>query len=177
MLNANIAKRQQPYTSRFVTMKDQRIEVNPTLHGRQYYSNSIDDPVFASGDKNFSPPYKAWEGDFEYLLRPDEEMVARYKTFFAPEQPKPRLISAPDQPIGQVQGLQLPGPTVREHDGVPAPRAPDGCLLPPEAKRRRSRHQPMNGTPLDPTLVMEWPPSPPLVLSESQSEDLGTYIK
>jgi hypothetical protein len=90
---------------------------------------------------------------------------------------KPRLISATDQPIGQVQGLQLPGPTVREHGGVPAPRAPDGRLLPPEAKWRRLRHQPMDVAPSDPTSVMEWPPSPPLVLSESQSEDLGTYIK
>jgi hypothetical protein len=56
---------------------------------------------------------------------------------------KPRLISATDQPICQVQGLQLPGPTVQEHGGVPAPRAPDGCLLPPEAKR-------MKVTPSDP---------------------------
>jgi hypothetical protein len=91
--------------------------------------------------------------------------------------PKPRLISAMDQPTGQVQGLQLPGPTVQEHNGVPAPRAPDGRLLPPEAKRRRSRHQPMKVAPSDPMSVMERPPSPPLVLSESQSEDLGTYIK
>jgi hypothetical protein len=41
----------------------------------------IEDPVFETGAKTGSLTYKGWDGDFEHLLTPTEEIVARYDIF------------------------------------------------------------------------------------------------
>lgn len=57
----------------------------------------------------------------------------------------------------------------------------DDGTLGPVLKRARSSppgppRPPVSINISDPTSVMDWPPSPPLVLSEQQSNDLGTYL-
>jgi hypothetical protein len=76
--------------------------------------------------------------------------------------------------------LKPPKPrlTLRIHGGTTATQATDGGLL-PTLKRKRIQGPAQRGpspTRADPTSVTEWPPSPPLLLSEAQSENLGTYI-
>lgn len=76
--------------------------------------------------------------------------------------------------------LKPPKPrlTLPIHGGTTATQATDGGLL-PTLKRKRIQGPAQLGpspTRADPTSVTEWPPSPPLLLSEAQSENLGTYI-
>jgi hypothetical protein len=72
---------------------------------------------------------------------------------------------------------QISGPTVRAHCGIEAKRGSDGCPMPSPKCRRPSQPGTVpHLTPTDPTPVLDWPPKPPLLLTESQSEDLGEYI-
>jgi hypothetical protein len=67
---------------------------------------------------------------------------------------------------------------VRKHGGLEATIGSDGCPM-PSPKRRRPNNKPgmvTRPTPPDPTSVLEWPPKPPLLLTATQSEDLGAYI-
>jgi hypothetical protein len=66
-------------------VKGKRLEAAPTLPGKHYFSDAIEDPVFETDAKKSSLMYKGWDGDCEHLLIPTEEMVARYKTFFEPK--------------------------------------------------------------------------------------------
>ena len=68
-------------------MKGKRIaEAAPTLPGKYYHSDGIEEPVFATDAKMLSSlTYKDWKGDCAHLLLPTEEMGTRYKTFFEPQ--------------------------------------------------------------------------------------------
>jgi hypothetical protein len=82
---SDIAEHQPPYARRFVTVKGKRLEAVPTLPGKHYFSDDIEDPGFETDAKKSSLTYKGWKGDCEHLLIPTEEMGAWYKTFFEPE--------------------------------------------------------------------------------------------
>jgi hypothetical protein len=85
MHESNIAERQPPYARRFVTVKGKRLEAAPTLPGKHYFSDAIEDAVFETDAKNSSVTYKGWNGDCEHLLIHTEEMGAWYNTFFEPK--------------------------------------------------------------------------------------------
>jgi hypothetical protein len=85
MQKSNSAERQPSYTRRFVTVKGKRLEAAPTLPGKHYFSDAMEDPVFETDAKKSSLTYKGLDGDCEHLLIPTEEMVAWYKTFFEPK--------------------------------------------------------------------------------------------
>jgi hypothetical protein len=57
----------------------------PTLPGKHYHSDDIEEPVFETNAKKSSVTYKDWKGDCEHLLVFTKEMGTRYKTFFEPE--------------------------------------------------------------------------------------------
>jgi hypothetical protein len=74
-------------------------------------------------------------------------------------------------------------PAVHTHGGTTAELSPKGVPLPILKRRRVSQPPPPQGRQMpqalaesDPCLVLEWPPQPPVILSEKQSEDLGEYI-
>jgi hypothetical protein len=72
----------EPFVRRFVTVEGKRIEAPPTLPGKHYHSDDIQEPVFETNAKQSSLTYKDWKGDCEELLVCTEEMRIRYKTFF-----------------------------------------------------------------------------------------------
>jgi Ulp1 family protease len=74
-----------PYLRRFVTVGGKRIESPPTLPGKSYHSDDIQEPAIETNAKQGSFSYNDWKGDCEKLLICTEEMRIRYKTFFEPE--------------------------------------------------------------------------------------------
>lgn len=79
----DISHGKPPITSRFVTANGTTFEAIPTLPGKSYCSDGMQDPAFEPDPKNSSVSYRSWNGDCEQLLLPDEEMVARYDQFFS----------------------------------------------------------------------------------------------
>jgi hypothetical protein len=75
----------ESYARRFVGVGGKHIEPPPTLPGKSYHSNDIQEPEFETNAKQSSLSYKDWKGDCEDLLVCTEEMRIRYKTFFEPE--------------------------------------------------------------------------------------------